>query len=202
MSRSGSDPASDIDLVQQALDGSETAYADLLGRFQRPVFSLVRRMVSDPALAEDLAQEVFLKAFRALESFDQSRKFSSWLFKIAHNTAIDYLRKKQLHTVALETDNPDEPDLAAIIPDVKAESPETGSHRRDIAEALEAALLSLRPAYREVVVLRFQEGLAYEEIGEITGLPLGTVKTHLHRARHAMAKHLAAQGWAPKGGKN
>lgn len=200
MSRSDSSPASDIELVQQALEGSDTAFADLLGRFQRPVFSLVRRMVIDPALAEDLAQEAFLKAFRALDSFDQSRKFSSWLFKIAHNTTIDYLRKKQLATVTLETADSEAPDLVAVIPDSKAESPEASAHRRDMAQALEQALISLRPAYREVIVLRFQEGLAYEEIAEITGLPLGTVKTHLYRARNAMARHLSNHGWVPKGG--
>lgn len=200
MSRPGSGSASDIDLVRQALAGSEAAYADLLGRFQRPVFSLIRRMVADSALAEDLAQEVFLKAFRALASFDQERKFSSWLFKIAHNTAIDQLRRKQLDTVALETSNADEPDLVSFIPDRNTESPETRAHRKDMADALEQALASLRPAYREVVILRFQEGLAYEEIAEITDLPLGTVKTHLYRARHAMARHLSDQGWVPKGG--
>lgn len=199
MRRSRSDPVSDIDLVRQALAGSEAAYADLLGRFQRPVFSLVRRMVSDPAIAEDLAQEAFVKAFRALGSFDQRRKFSSWLFKIAHNTTIDHLRKKQLDTVALETSEPDLPDLMTVLPDRDSESPETGIHRKDLAAALEAALRSLRPAYREALLLRFQEGLTYEEIAEITELPLGTVKTHLHRARHGMAKHLTAHGWVPKG---
>ncbi len=200
MSRPDSSPASDIELVRQALEGSDTAYSDLLGRFQRPVFSLIRRMVLDPALAEDLAQEAFLKAFRALGSFDQSRKFSSWLFKIAHNTTIDYLRKKQLDTVALETADSEQPDLVAVIPDSRAESPEASAHSRDMAQALEQALMSLRPAYREVIVLRFQEGLAYEEIAEITGLPLGTVKTHLHRARNGMARHLSDHGWVPKGG--
>ena len=199
MTQIGSNSPSDIELVQQALKGVETAYADILKRYQRPVFSLVRRMVIDPALTEDLAQEVFLKAFRALESFDQGRKFSSWLFKIAHNTAIDYLRKKQLDTVALETPGTDDADLLAVLPDSLAESPEISVSRRDMALALEQALASLRPAYREVVVLRFQEGLAYEEIAEITDLPLGTVKTHLHRARNAMARHLSEHGWAPKG---
>jgi RNA polymerase sigma-70 factor (ECF subfamily) len=201
MSRPDSSSTSDIELVRQALEGSDTAYADLLGRFQRPVFSLIRRMVLDLALAEDLAQEAFLKAFRALDSFDQSRKFSSWLFKIAHNTTIDYLRKKQLDTVALESSDSDEPDLVAVIADSGAESPEERAHRRDMAGALELALASLRPAYREVIVLRFQEGLAYEEIAEITDLPLGTVKTHLHRGRNAMARHLSDQGWVPKGGR-
>jgi len=198
MSRPGSGPVSDLDLVRQALAGSETAYADLLERFQRPVISVVRRMVGDPSLAEDLAQEAFVKAFRALESFDQRRKFSSWLFKIAHNTTIDYLRKKQLDTVALETTDSDKPDWTAILPDEASESPDTSAHRKDLAAALEEALTSLRPAYREVLLLRFQEGLSYEEIAEIIDLPLGTVKTHLHRARNAMARHLTDRGWVPE----
>jgi RNA polymerase sigma-70 factor (ECF subfamily) len=192
-------PASeDIDLVRLALAGSQDAYRDLLVRYQRPVLGLVRRMVGNPPLAEDLAQEVFLKAFRALESFDQTRKFSSWLFKIAHNTAIDQLRRRQLDTVPLETPNPDEPDLVAILPDSAIETPEVKAQRRDLAGAIEAAVTSLRPIYREVVALRYQEGLTYDEIAEITDLPLGTVKTHLFRARKAMVTHLESEGWRPE----
>lgn len=187
----------DLDLVRSALAGSQDAYRDLLLRYQRPVLSLIRRMVRDGDQAEDLAQEVFLKAFRALESFDQSRKFSSWLFKIAHNVAIDHLRRKQLDTVALET--PDgEPDLLAVVPDSDAESPDSALQRQDLAKDLEASLERLRPEYREVVLLRFHEGLSYEEIAAVTDLPLGTVKTHLFRARKAMARFLTARGWEPK----
>jgi len=194
-------PASeDIDLVKLALAGSQDAYRDLLVRYQRPVLSLIRRMVRQPSLAEDLAQEAFLKAFRALESFDQRRKFSSWLFKIAHNTAIVQLRRRQLDTVPLETPNPDEPDLVAVLPDSSTETPEGRAQRRDLASAIEAAVASLKPIYSEVVALRYQEGLPYEEIAEISGLPLGTVKTHLFRARKAMVRHLESAGWRPENG--
>lgn len=190
----------DLDLVKLALAGSEDAFRDLLVRYQRPVLSLVRRMVGNASVAEDVAQEVFLKAFRALGGFDQTRKFSSWLFKIAHNAAIDQLRRRQLDTVPLETPNPDEPDLVSVLPDSGSETPETRAHRRDLASAIESAVAQLKPIYREVVALRYQEGLAYDEIAEITGLPLGTVKTHLFRARKAMVGHLESEGWRPKEG--
>ena len=105
----------DLDLVRRALAGSQDAYRDLLLRYQRPVLSLIRRMVRNSSQAEDLAQEVFLKAFRALGSFDQKRKFSSWLFKIAHNATIDQLRRKKLDTVPLETRDRDEPEKKALL---------------------------------------------------------------------------------------
>ena len=191
-------PASeDIELVRLALTGSQEAYRGLLERYQRPVLGLIRRMVGDSALAEDLAQEAFLKAFRALESYDQQRKFSSWLFKIAHNTTIDQLRRRKIDTVPLETPDRDEPDLVTVLPDSGAETPEGRAHRRDLAGALESAVAQLKPIYREVVALRYQEGLPYDEIAEVTGLPLGTVKTHLFRARKAMVAYLEAAGWTP-----
>ena len=187
----------DVQLVVEALGGSQAAYADLLNRYKGPIHSLVLRMVRDPAKAEDVAQEVFLKAFRALASYDQSRKFSSWLFKIAHNTAIDKLRRKRLDTVALEQPDEDRADVLSTVPDARSETPESAASRHDLARALEEAVAELRPEYREVMLLRFQEGLAYDEIAEIIDLPLGTVKTHIHRARKAMARRLAAAGWTP-----
>ena len=190
----------DLDLVRRALAGSQDAYRDLLLRYQRPVLSLIRRMVRNSSQAEDLAQEVFLKAFRALGSFDQKRKFSSWLFKIAHNATIDQLRRKKLDTVPLETRDRDEPDLVGVLPDPATEAPSGRVERRDLALAIEGAIASLKPLYREVVILRFQEGLAYEEIAEVTDLPLGTVKTHLFRARKAMVAHLEERGWKPESG--
>ncbi len=186
-------------LIRAAQQGSEEACRDLVRRFERPVFSLIVRMVRDPALAEDLSQEVFVKAFRALDSFQPGRKFSSWLFKIAHNTAIDHLRRKTPSTVALETDL-DRVDPIDVVADSRVETPEAVAVRGDLARAFEEALGRLRPQYREVVVLRFQEGLAYEEIAEVTGLPLGTVKTHIHRARKALAEEMIQMGWGPPGG--
>ncbi len=188
----------DEQLVLRVLGGSEDAFRDLVRRYQRPIFALILRMVRDPADAEELAQEVFVKAYRALDRFDRSKKFSSWLFKIAHNASIDRLRRKRIATVPLETSE-DEGDLLSVVPDPRAASPAAATERGELAAAFEAALGRLRPAYREVVVLRFQEGLAYEEIAEVTGLPLGTVKTHLHRARKALARELTRMGWGPSG---
>ncbi len=193
-------PVADAKLVERALAGSEDAFADLLRRYERPVFGLVLRMVRDPATAEDLAQEAFLKAFGALASFDRRRKFSSWLFKIAHNATIDHLRRREPSTVPLETAG-DELDPLQRLPDAEAPDPEREMTRRRLERTLEDALGSLREEYRAVIVLRHQEGLAYEEIAEICALPIGTVKTHLHRARKALAKRMGELGWGPgKGG--
>ncbi len=190
----------DKQLVKLVLGGSQDAFRDLVRRYQRPVYALILRMLRDPSDAEELAQEVFVKAYLALDSFDPSRKFSSWLFKIAHNASIDVLRKKRLPTVALETEEERGLDPLAVVPDRRTESPASRVERGQLAQAIEIALGRLRPAYREMMILRFQEGMAYEEIAEVTGLPLGTVKTHLHRARKAMARELTAMGWEPGSG--
>ncbi len=191
--------ADDARVVALALEGSEDAYRELVERYERPVWSLVVRMVKDEAVAEELAQDAFVKAFRALGTYDPERKFSSWLFKIAHNTTLDHLRLKSVATVPLETDQDDEWDLKERLEDTATRSPEAEASRGDLAAALEAAVATLRPEYREVVVLRFGEGLAYREIVEITGLPLGTVKTYLHRARKKLATRLTERGWGPGG---
>ena len=154
-------------------------------------------MVRDPGLAEDLGQEVFLKAFRSLASFDPERKFSSWLFKIAHNAAVDQLRRRGVETEPLEGTLAAADGPVRQIADPAAETPEAAHHRGDLRRALEAAIGELRPVYREVVVLRFQEELSYDEIAEVTGLPLGTVKTFIHRARKELAELLRGQGWTP-----
>lgn len=197
MTARGNPAPEDIDLVREALSGSQDAFRELVVRYQGPILSLVRRMVRNPSLAEDLAQEVFVKAFRALHSFDQQRKFSSWLFKIAHNTAIDQLRRRQIRTVPLETPDQDVASLVDVLADTGAETPAGRVERQDLGRAIEEAVSSLKPIYREVVILRYQEGLSYEEIADIADLPLGTVKTNLFRARKAMATHLEMRGFTP-----
>ncbi|MDY7094925.1 MAG: sigma-70 family RNA polymerase sigma factor [Acidobacteriota bacterium] len=181
----------------RALEGSQEAYHDIVVRYQRPVFTVVLRMVRDPQLAEDLTQESFIKAFRALATFDPSRKLASWLFKIAHNTTLDHLRRRSLDTVPLEPGEDEAPDRRSQWADPHAESPEHRASMGDLAEAIEAALDQLRPEYREIVVLRYQEGLAYQEIAEILDLPMGTVKTHIHRSRRQLAEILSEEGWSP-----
>jgi RNA polymerase sigma-70 factor, ECF subfamily len=185
----------DAELVERAIAGREDAFRGLVVRHQRSVYNLLARMLRNPSLAEELAQETFLKAFKNLRSFDPRFKFSNWVLRIAHNAAIDAMRRSGPQEVSL-----DEPDdrggatLADAIPDPHAEDAVRAVEHRDLARALGAALNELRPEYRRMVVLRYQEDLGYEEIAGITGLPLGTVKSHLHRARSEMATFFIRQG--------
>ena len=183
--------------VKRALAGSEDAFASIVRRYQRPVFSVIVRMVRDHGLAEDLTQETFIKAFRSMATFDPKRKLSSWLFTIAHNTAIDSLRKKTLQMVELESEA-EERSLLDRLPSTSETTPEAAAMDGDTARIFEEELRQLRPEYAEILVLRFQQGLAYEEIAEITGLPMGTVKTHLFRARRALARRLTSRGLSPR----
>jgi RNA polymerase sigma-70 factor, ECF subfamily len=193
---------SDAQLVARALAGSQEAFRELVLRFERPVYSLIVRMVQDPATAEDLAQEAFVKAYRSLSTYDASRKLSSWLFKIAHNTTIDHLRRHVPDTVSLEAPQDEEGrgGLAAILSDASVEDPAAAAERRDMARSLERAISRLRPEYREAVVLFYLEGATYQEICDVTGLPLGTVKTNLHRARKELAAEMSALGWGAETG--
>ena len=182
----------------EARAGSEDAFREIVSRYERPLYAFVLRMVREPATAEDLAQEVLIKIYRALGSYDPSRKFSSWLFKIAHNATIDSLRRRDPVAESLEGDDADGERPARQFADERAISPEKSRERSELGRALDRALGQLRPEYREVMLLRFREGLPYEEIAEITGMPLGTVKTFLHRARGQMEALLTTAGWGPK----
>jgi RNA polymerase sigma-70 factor (ECF subfamily) len=189
---------SDEELAAAASRGSEEAFRELVERFERPVFGLVLRIVRRPDVAEEVAQEAFVKAWKALGRFDPARKFSSWLFKIAHNSALDSLRRRGEQTLSL--DAPIAEGEAAPEPpaDPKAEDPLTVATYRAAGRALAAAMTELRAEYREILQLRFAEGLSYEEIAEVTGAPLGTVKVHIFRARKELAKNMKALGWDPE----
>jgi RNA polymerase sigma-70 factor (ECF subfamily) len=185
----------DHDLVARARKGSEAAYSELLDRYQRPVFSLVYRMVRDRERAEDIAQEAFVKAFNNIHRFDPTFKFSSWLFKIANNAAIDALRKKELQTVSLDgsrnASTPDEVEATRITAESRDANPEEAFEAKELGTELEEAIGALRVEYRTAVVLRHVEGRPYEEIAEIMNVPLGTVKTYIHRARSELRRSLA-----------
>jgi len=187
----------DAELVARALAGSEEAYRQLVLRFERPVMTVILRLVRDRQLAEDLAQESFVKAFRHLARYDSRRKLASWLFKIAQDTTLDALRRKTLPTVSLDPAADESPDHRKDWEDTGAVPPDQRVERTDLAKAIEAAMDELPPRYREIIALRYQEGLAYQEIAEILELPMGTVKTHIHRARHAMADILRTRGIEP-----
>ena len=184
---------SDAELARDALAGSEAAYRDLVARYAAPAVNFIYRFIRDRALAEDLAQEGFLRVYQRLSTYDPQRKFSSWFFQVLRNITIDYLRVNRVPTASL--DALEEEGHRGAVVDRESASPEQAAQQGELANAMAAALSRIRPEYREVVVLRYQEGLTHPEIAEILGLPSGTVKTHLHRARKELAEILSEAGW-------
>jgi RNA polymerase sigma-70 factor (ECF subfamily) len=184
----------DQEIVVLARAGEEAAYRELIRRYERPLFSLLYRMVRDRELAEDLAQETFIKALNAIESYRPEFKFSSWIFKIANNAAIDHLRRRELDTLSLEgsphAETPEAMEATALQIGDRQESPLDTVEAKELGGQIEAAIATLRPEYRSCILLRHVEGRAYEEIAQILNLPLGTVKTDIHRARNELRQAL------------
>ena len=185
----------DQEVVLRARSGQESAYRELIRRYERPIFALLFRMVRDRELAADLSQETFVKALNAIESYRPEFKFSSWIFKIANNAAIDHLRRRELDTLSLDgsphAETPEAMQATALQIGARQETPLDTVEAKELGSAIEAAIGSLRPEYRSCILLRHVEGRAYEEIAEILNLPLGTVKTYIHRARNELRLSLA-----------
>ena len=177
----------DRTLALEAARGRETAFRELLNRYERPVFSLIYRMVRDRSLAEDLAQDAFIRAFNAIGSYNPGYKFSSWMFKIAHNLTIDHLRKRRLDTISIHGSphavTADEQARTSLVLESSEERPDAYVENLELGSQIEAAIGKLRPEYRAVTLLRHVEGYSYQEIADILEIPLGTVKTYIHRAR-------------------
>ena len=177
-----------------ARNGREAAYRELIRRYERPIFALLFRMVRDRELAEDLTQDSFIKVLSHLDRYRSEFKFSSWLFKIANNVAIDHLRRRQLDTVSMDG-SPHAMTAEAVestrfdVADV-AENALDEMEARELGSAIEQAIGRLRPEYRACIMLRHVEGRSYEEIATTLDLPLGTVKTYIHRARHELRRAL------------
>ena len=184
----------DADVVLLAQQGRDAAFRELLRRYERPVFSLVFRMVRDRDTAEDLAQESFIKVLNNIDRYRPEFKFSSWLFKIANNVAIDHLRKRTVDTVSLEgsryATTTAEAESSAIPVASKDQSALEEMESKELGGAIEKAVASLRPEYRACILLRHVEDRSYEEIAATLDLPLGTVKTYIHRARHELRRAL------------
>jgi RNA polymerase sigma-70 factor (ECF subfamily) len=185
----------DRELATLAARGREPAFGELLSRYERPIFSLIYRMVRDRTLAEDLSQEAFVRAFNAIGTYKTSYKFSNWILKIANNHTIDHLRKRRLDTVSIHgsphATTPDEMSQTQVVVASDTESPQEYVEHKELGGQIEGAIGELREEYRTVIVLRHVEGYAYDEIAEIMDVPLGTVKTYLHRARAELRKSLA-----------
>ena len=184
----------DADVVALAQKGKEAAFRELIRRYERPVFTLIYRMVRDSTAAEDLAQDAFIKVLNHIDKYRPEFKFSSWLFKIANNIAIDHLRKRTVDTISMDG-SPN----AVSATEVEATSFELADEgenaldeltARELGSAIEQAIGKLRPEYRNCIMLRHVEGRSYEEIAATLDLPLGTVKTCIHRARHQLREAL------------
>lgn len=178
-------------LVELALDGDQEAYGVLVRRYQRRLTAFLSQLVGDLELARELTQEAFIRAWSALERFDPRYRFSTWLFRIAHNLGIDQLRRKRLQTVSLYRTDSDGEELEMVVADLEKD-PLGHLENRALADELRAVIDELRPEYRELVLLRHFAGLSYQEIADFKEMPLGTVKNKLFRAHSVLRKALAA----------
>jgi RNA polymerase sigma-70 factor (ECF subfamily) len=181
---------SDERLVELALDGDEDAYGALVRRYQRRLTAFLGQLVGDIELARELSQEAFIRAWSALERFDPRYRFSTWLFRIAHNLGIDHLRRRRLQTVGLYRTDSDGDEVEVVVAALDKD-PLGHLENRALAEELHQVIDNLRPEYRELVLLRHFGGLSYQEIAEFKEMPLGTVKNKLFRAHSVLRKALA-----------
>jgi RNA polymerase sigma-70 factor (ECF subfamily) len=182
----------DSELVTTAVAGREEGFEELVRRYQRPISAYVYRMVGDYDAALDLTQEVFIKVYGSLSRYKPEYKFSTWIYKIAHNSAVDHLRRHSTREQSLMKDFEGEQREISI--ESHRPSPEQESEREERRSEIEAVVRQLPSAYRELIVLRHSHDMSYDEIAEVTGLPLGTVKNRLFRARDAMRQEFTARG--------
>ncbi|MBE0644298.1 MAG: sigma-70 family RNA polymerase sigma factor [Bacteroidetes bacterium] len=183
----------DRELIADAIAGKQEAYKRLMKKYHNAIAHLIMRMVGNQGDVEDLTQEAFIKAFNSLESFNDEFAFSTWLYKIATNNCIDYLRKRKLKTFSI--DRPvggDESSPQYEIPD-NTHTPDGEILRTQQNIAIQRAIDALPEKYRVVIVMRHQEEKSYEEIAGELDLPLGTVKAHIFRAREMLYKQLRGE---------
>ena len=188
----GINPATDRELVANAAVGGDGSFEELVRRYQRPISAYVYRMIGDYDAALDLTQEIFIKVYASLSRYRPEFKFSTWIYKIAHNSAVDHLRRsagrERSLVIGPEGDQYDLPVQSGSL------SPEQESEREERRVEIESVVRSLPAAYRELIILRHSQDLTYEEIVVVTGLPLGTVKNRLFRAREMMRQLFIDRG--------
>lgn len=183
------------ELVARAKQGDQDAFARLVEANQNKIYTLALRMTGNPEDGEDLAQEAFLRAWRSLPSFQGESSFSTWLYRLASNLCIDFLRREKRRSAAAAVTSLDDEEgpAPAEIPDHRF-SPEGEAERRELRAAVGQALLKLSDEHRQVLVLRELEELSYAEIADRLGLEEGTVKSRIARSRLALRKLLLASG--------
>ena len=182
---------SDLRLVERTVAGDQRAYELLVIKYQRRIERLIARMVRDPDLVQDIAQETFLRAYRALHQFRGEAQFYTWLYRIAVNTAKKTLMDMRRDPVVLESSlhigEDEEETFRPRNEPINDETPETVLAAQEIAAAVNAAMEALPAELRQAVTLREIEGLSYEEIAEAMNCPIGTVRSRIFRAREAIS---------------
>lgn len=177
--------------IKQVLKGDQNVYEDIVNLYQHKLYQVCYRMLGSKEEAEDITQEAFVRAYINLHSFDQKRKFSTWLYRIATNLCIDRIRKKKpdyyLDAEVAGTDGLDM--YSQIAADEKL--PEETIEQMELQDRIQYEISRLPDKYRAVIVLKYIEELSLQEISEILEMPLGTVKTRIHRGREALRKQLA-----------
>jgi RNA polymerase sigma-70 factor (ECF subfamily) len=175
----------DYELVQRALnEKDQKAYAELMDRYRESIYFMLLKMVNNKDDAEDLTIEAFGKAFRRLAQYTPQFAFSTWLFKIASNNGIDFIRKKRIRALSLDTGfrNEDGDSMEIAVTDDQPD-PIEALERKERLNLMRDVVTRLKPRYRTLIELRYFEEYSYEEIAEELDLPLGTVKAQLFRAR-------------------
>lgn len=186
-SRFSSKALEDFKLIDMAVDGDEKAYAKLLTRYKRPVYHMILKMVRNVDDAEDLTIESFAKAFRSLHRFKKDFTFSTWLFRIATNNTIDFIRKKKINTLSISnTYTDDDGQSVSIEVEDLNPNPQEETIKAQKEELIQIFVAMLPAKYQKLVRLRYFNELSYEEIAVELEAPLGTVKAQLHRARELM----------------
>jgi len=175
-------------LVRRTLDGDQQAFATIVEKYKDPVFNVAYRMLGNPTEAEDVAQETFVRAYTQLRTYQEGRRFSTWLLSIASHLSIDQLRRRRFLALPLEN-----APFLDWIADLGA-GPEQAALQLEASDEMQKVLSALPPKYRNVLVLRYWYDLSYEEIADALSLTSALVKARLHRARELVARTLKAQG--------
>lgn len=178
----------DFALVERAKEGDQTAYAELMDRYREPVFYMLLKMIKNNDDADDLTIEAFGKAFNRLDQYSPSYAFSTWLFKIASNNCIDFIRKKRVQLTSMDhAYSNDNGESVGIQVESESMDPAEVIMKKQKVIMMRDVVSKLKPRYRELIEKRYFEELSYDEIAEEMDLPLGTVKAQLFRAREFMA---------------